>query len=174
MNGTLVSVNFGHSRILEVLRSVRLTEGKNGTNGMLKVRAALPFWRSRPHSVVMAVVLVPPVVYWDLTVQAPVGTCFIQYTGKGSVWASSTAPRRSWTKVTYLITSHICSLGVPGQACIGKAISEHLFFLRCSADIQTNVITLMFQALISAPLWWNSQDIYCALCDFSLVDPGQI
>lgn len=37
--------------------------------------------------------------YPEMTL-APLDTCFIQYTGKGSVGASSAALRRPWTKVT--------------------------------------------------------------------------
>ena len=38
--------------------------------------------------------------YLEMTVQAFLGTCFIQYISKGFVEASSTALRRPWTRVT--------------------------------------------------------------------------
>ena len=63
---------------------------------------------------------------------------------------------------------------MPGQVCIGQAISEHLLFLSHFADIQTNTITLMFQASDLSPTVMKFTRHLLSLCGFSLVNPGQI
>lgn len=114
---------FQVSRNLEVLRSGKVYGGEAWKDWNAKSEGSPAFWRSQCHSMIDG--------HWwylEMTVQAPLGTCFTQYTGKGSVGASSTALRRPWTKVTIWSLPYICSFRVPGQVCIGQAISEHLLF----------------------------------------------
>lgn len=118
----------------------------------------------------VAVVLMPPVESCDDCTGSCWHLFYSVHGGKGSVWASAIALRRPWT-TNHSITSHICSLGVSGETCIGEEISEYFLFLRYSADIQTAMIALMFQALISCASRWNSQDIYYVLCGFFISWP---
>lgn len=105
--------------------------------------------------------------YLEMTVQAPLGTCFIQYTGKGAVGASSTALRRPWTKVT------IWSLPIfaPSESQVRFALVKQFLSIYYSWAILLTSRPMRLhwcsKPLISAPLWWNSQDIYCP-CVFFL------
>ena len=126
--------------------------------------------QSLSHGAMVAVVLMPPVESCDDCTGSCWHLFYSVHGGKGSVWASAIALRRPWT-TNHSITSHICSLGVSGETCISEEISEYFLFLRYSADIQTAMIALMFQALISCTSRWNSQDIYYVLCGFFISWP---